>query len=162
MTNTSFKFSAKVQKIKSNIQGTFNSCVIVPDKVVFKLLDQAKKKSVPVQVKGTLNGKKILANIVKYHGAYQLYLNTQMRQNTGITVGDVVRVSLSYDSVRRELPIPKELKIVLSKNGQAYTVWQKLPPSHRKEFLSYLNSIKTKESLKRNVKKIIQILIRKT
>lgn len=56
MSNT---FRAKVQKIESNIKGTFNPCVVVPDKIVFNLLNEAKKKNPPIQVKIVLNGKNL-------------------------------------------------------------------------------------------------------
>lgn len=83
-----------------------------------------------------------------------------MRHATEVSVGDAVKVSLAFDPGKRILPIPKELRMALAKNKRAGIVWQKLPPSHQKEYLSYLNSLKSEEALERNVKKTIQMLLK--
>lgn len=149
------KFNAKIHKIG------INPVVDVPESVVRRLLRDADKKNAPVQVTGTINGKTTFKNtVIKYRGAYRLPLNTQMRDEADVSVGDVVSFIISFDPKPRILPVPKELKTTLKKNKKAKEKWEKLPPSHRKEFLAYLNSLKTKESLKRNVDKIVKILLK--
>lgn len=152
-------FSTKVLKIESNVKGTFNPCVVVPHEIVSSLLIAAEKKSPPIPVKISLNGKDFDANLVRYAGAYRLYLNTEMRQAAKVAVGDDVKISLQLDREKRTLPVPRELKTALAENKKANSVWQRLPPSHQKEYLAYLNSLKSKEALDRNVKKTIQMLL---
>jgi hypothetical protein len=138
-----------------------NPCVNVPEEIVVALLHEAQKKNAPVQVKGDLDGKaRFETNVVKYQGAYRLYLNTQMRQEAGVGVDDTVTVSLAYDPAVRMPPMPELLRAALSQNKRAGERWRLQPRARRKEILAYLNSLKTEASLKRNIKKTIEGLVK--
>ena len=84
-----------------------------------------------------------------------------MRKETGIEVGDTIRVALKYDPEPRMPPMPKEFKAALAKNKQAKNTWELQSRSRRKEVLSYLSGLKTKESLLRNVEKVMDQLMEK-
>ena len=129
----------------------------VPEEVVAALLTEAEKKNAPVQVKGTLDGNaEFESNVVKYQGLYRLYLNTQMRKEAGVDVGDTVTISLAYDPTARMPPMPELLRVALAQNSQAKDRWRLLPTSRRKEILTYLSSLKTEESLRRNIDRTIE------
>ena len=147
------RFPATVHKLG------INPCVDVPEPVVTQLLRAARRTSGPVPVRGTINKTPIVATVVKFQGDWQLYLNIEMRRASGVDVGDTVAVALRFDPVPRLLPIPAPLRQALGKNKRAKTTWDGLAPSHRREYLLYLNSLKTTESLERNVKKVIRLLI---
>ncbi len=132
-----------------------NPYVKVPNSVVRWLLSSAKKSSGPVPVQGTLNGKKFIQTVVHYSGVWRLYLNTPMRQSAGIDVGDMAHVVLSYDPKPRTVSMPRPFATALSRNKAAKAAFAKLSPSHQKEILRYLGSLKSKEALKRNIDKII-------
>ena len=51
--------------------------------------------------------------------------------------------------------------MVLKENSEAKKVFDKLPPSARKEMVRYLSSLKTEESVARNVNKAIGFLMGK-
>jgi hypothetical protein len=155
MPTTPLTFSAKVHKLG------INPCVDVPEKVVGALLRAAEKEKGPVQVKGALNNADFAATLVKYSGAWRLYLNTQMRKDADVGVGDTVCISLSYDPIPRMPPTPQELRKALSDNEQAKQVWRLQPSSRRREILAYLNSLKTQESLEHNVQKAVKMLLDK-
>lgn len=128
--------------------------------MVAALLAESGKKSAPVQVQVTLNGKgRFEANVVKYQGAYRLYLNTLMRREMGIAVGDMVQVEVAYDPAQRMPPMPDELRAAFSQNPHAKDKWRLQPSSRRKEVLAYLNSLKSPASRKRNVDKVIRSLV---
>ncbi|MBI4444702.1 MAG: YdeI/OmpD-associated family protein [Acidobacteria bacterium] len=91
---------------------------------------------------------------------HRIYINTHTRRIAGIDVGDRVRLSLQYDPAPRLLPVPDELSKVLASNKRARVAWESLSPSHRKEYLSYLNALKTRESVERNVKKVMENLLK--
>ena len=146
------RFSATVHKLG------INPCVDVPEPVVTRLLHAACRTSGPVPVKGTINQTPIVATVVKYQGAWRLYLNSEMRRVSGVDVGDTVTVTLSFDPRPRVLPIPKQLEQALGKHRKAKAIWDQLAPSHRREYLSYLNSLKTAATLERNVEKVIRSL----
>lgn len=145
-------FSAKVGRID------INPYVQVPDDILVKLQQAAKKEKGPVPVKGTLQGKPFLANVVRYRGMWRLYLNTEMRRAANVDVGDQVTVGLQFDSSPRTVPVPREFEFALSKSKSAKQAFEKLTPFRQKEILRYLNSLKQPETLERNIEKIIRHL----
>jgi hypothetical protein len=145
-------FTAKVGKIG------INPYVQVPDDILLKLQQAAKKEKGPIPVKGTLQGKPFLANVVRYRGVWRLYLNTPMRQAANVDVGDQVTVGLQFDNTPRTVPAPREFELALSKNKQAKETFEQLVPSRQKEILRYLNSLKQPETLERNIEKVIGFL----
>ena len=95
-------FSAKVRKID------INPYVQVPDEILQKLQQAAKKERGPIPVKGTLQDKPFLANVVKFRGMWRLYLNTPMRQAANVDVGDQVTVRVEFDDAPRTVAAPRE------------------------------------------------------
>jgi hypothetical protein len=93
--------------------------------------------------------------------APRLYLDSWMRETTGVAVGDRVRVTLRSDSGTREIPIPTVLRQALEGNERAKAAWELLAPSRRREILTYLNFLKTPVALERNVQKTIAVLAAK-
>ena len=148
-------FNAKVIKLG------INPCVDVPVAVVQNLLKDANKTSGPVQVKASVNRTPFEANVVKYGGAWRLYLNTQVRLDANVEVGDSVKVAVAYDPKPRMPETPNALKNILNKNKQAKDAWRLQPRLRRKEILLYLNSLKTQEALIRNTEKVIRLLLEK-
>jgi hypothetical protein len=148
-------FSSKIFKLG------INPCVNVPDKIVNELLQESGKPKGPIPVRGKLNGKEFVQTVVRYQGAWRLYLNTQMRLDAGIEVGDEARLELEFDPEPRVVPMHPELARALAKNREAKLAFEKLRPSHQKEILRYLNSLKSAESAARNVDKVIRQLLGK-
>jgi len=130
----------------------------VPVDILNILFKQAGKTKGPIPVRGTLNGKRFKQTLVKYQGAWRLYLNTQMRQDAGIDVGDDATVDLEFDPEPRIVPIHPKFARALLKNKEGKAAFEKLAPSRQREILRYLNSMKTEESLVRNIEKVVQYL----
>lgn len=145
-------FTAKILKIG------INPYVGLPEDILNRIFTQAGKSKGPIPVRGTLNGKKFKQTLVKYQGAWRLYLNTPMHQDAGIDVGDNATVELELDPEPRIVPMHPKFARALSKNKVAKATFEKLVPSRQKEILRYLNSMKTEESLVRNIEKVIQYL----
>ena len=135
-----------------------NPYVEVPVDVLDELFKKAGRTKGPIPVKGNLNGKSFLQTVVKYSSKWRLYLNGKMRTDAGIDVGDVANVKLEYDSKPRTIPMIPRLSAVLKKNKKVKTNFEKLSPYRQKEIVRYLASLKTEESLKRNVAKVISHL----
>jgi len=146
-------FSAKISKIG------INPHVGVLETVLGSLFTQAGKIKGPIPVRGTLNGKKFRQTLVKYQGAWRLYINGGMRQAAGVDVGDEAHVLLEFDPAPRIEQMHPKLVHALARNKAAKTAFENLVPSRRKEILRYLNTMKTESSLERNVEKIIQYLL---
>jgi len=138
-------FTAEVYK-----QG-INPCVDVPEDVsrAFEL-----RGYVPVQ--GTLNEQPIRATLVPTGGGrHRLFLNTDMRQRAGVGVEDRVEIALEFDPEPRSVPMPPEFEQALEQSPAARAAFERLPPSHQKEILSYLNWVKRPETLRKNIRKAI-------
>jgi bacteriocin resistance YdeI/OmpD-like protein/uncharacterized protein DUF1905 len=146
-------FTGKILKIG------INPYVGLPEEVLNTLFKQAEKSKGPIPVRGILNGKRFKQTLVKYQGAWRLYLNTPMRQDAGIDVGDDAKVEIEFDPEPRIVLTHPKFAQALSKNKEAKASFEQLAPSRQKEILRYLNSMKTEESLVRNIEKVIQHLL---
>ena len=149
---TGKSFSAKISKIG------MNPYVGIPEEVLNSIFEQAGKARGPIPVRGTVNRKPFTQTLVKYRGAWRLYINGIMRESAGIDVGDQAHIQLEFDPTPRMEPIHPKLVYALGKNKSAKAAFERLNPSRRKEILRYLNSMKTKESLKRNIDKVLRHL----
>jgi Bacteriocin-protection, YdeI or OmpD-Associated/Domain of unknown function (DUF1905) len=144
------KFSAVIRKLG------INPFVEVPERIVQKLLRDAKQDTGPLPVRGRIHRMPFVTTVVKYAGAWRLYLNTQMRRDAGVDVKDTINVELTYDPKPRIVPMPEKFALALKKNKRAKAAFEKLPASHQKAILSYMNWLKTEEALERAIDKVIQ------
>ena len=136
-----------------------NPYVLLPVSVLKHLFEQAGKYKGAIAVKGKLNGKSFIQNLVKYSGKWRLYLNGPMRQAAGIDVGDMANVEIDFDPRPREVPMHPKLKKGLQQNSRAKAAFNKLSPSRQKEIMKYINSLKSEESVDKNVARAIAHLI---
>jgi hypothetical protein len=145
-------FSAKIQIIG------VNPYVLLPKKVLEGIFKQAGKNKGAIQVKGTLNKKPFLQNLVKYSGKWRLYLNGPMRIAAGIDVGDTAHVKIEFDPKPRIIPVHPKLEAALKKNKKAKEVFDQLSPSRQKEIVRYISFLKSEGSVDKNIKRAIHFL----
>jgi hypothetical protein len=156
----------KLAPIKTNMKQHFtavifkvgiNPCVDIPQKV-----SRAFNKRGYVPVKGMINGKRLIANLVPIgNNRHRLFINGDMRNRAKVDVHDRIELILEVDSRPRIEPMTKGLSLVLSRNKSAMSNWEMLAPSRRKEILRYLNFAKRPETLQRNIHKVIALLTKK-
>ena len=146
-------FSAIILKIG------INPYVGVPEDVLSTLFKQADKTKGPIQVRDTVNGKIFQQTLVRYQGAWRLYVNGEMRRAAQIDVGDEAHIKIEYDPVPRIESAHPRFVTALSKSKTAKAAFERLRPSCQKEILRYLNSMKKESSLERNIEKVIQHLL---
>jgi Uncharacterized protein conserved in bacteria len=135
-----------------------NPYVLLPNTVLQSLFKQAGKDRGAIPVRGTLNGNAFAQTLVKYSGKWRLYLNTPMRKAAGIDVGDIANVKIEYDPEPRIVPMHPKLQQAFSKNKTAKSAFEALTPSRQKEILRYIGFLKSEESVKANVEKVINNL----
>ena len=151
------RFTTKIVTVQGSLPETINPCVMVPAKIVAALkAESGKNQSIPVRA--SLQGRPFKANLVRYRGAWRLYLNGVIRKAAGVDVGDRAKVTLAYDAVPRKTPMPPAFAKALAANRKAKAAFTALAPSRRKEILRYLGSLKREESLKRNVERAVRHL----
>jgi len=145
-------FSAKIQIIG------VNPYVLLPEKVLKDLFKQAGKDKGALQVKGTLNNKPYIQNLVKYSDKWRLYLNGPMRKAAGIDVGDMAKVEIEFDPKPRTIPMHPKLKAAFTKNKTVKATFDKLPPSRQKEIIRYISNLKSEEAIDKNIKRALGFL----
>jgi hypothetical protein len=143
-----FRFEAKIYKVG------INPCVKVPSTIT--------KKMSPVKgyirVKGTINRHSFFQTLmpVKNEG-YRLYVNRPMLKGGKTKTGKKASFTIEQDLTSRvwKVPMNKAFGRKLKENN-ALPAFKKLTPSRQKEILRYLNSLKSKESLQRNIGLVIR------
>ncbi len=135
-----------------------NPCVIPPDDVIGHILNQAKKRSGPIPVRGTINGAQYLQTLVKFAGHWRLYINGPMLKAAKLKNNDVASITIEYDpSDRTVLPHPEFVK-VLARDPRAIAAFNALAPSRQKEINRYLNGLKQESTRTKNIAKVIDHL----
>lgn len=150
-----FSFKSKVEIIG------VNPYVLLPPKVLDAVFKQAGKDKGPIPVRGNIDGHRFIQTLVRYAGHWRLYLNGMMRKAAGKDVGDTVKIEIEFDPEERTIPIHPRLAAALKGNKEASTVFERLPPSRRKEIVRYIGHLKNEESVERNVVRAIQFLLGK-
>ena len=135
-----------------------NPFVFVPDKILKQIFIQSGKETGYIPIKGTINNKAYTQTLVKYKGAWRLYINTTMLAKSPERIGERVELTIEFDSSNRTIqPHPKLVK-ALKENAAAKKVFDSLPPSRKKEIVRYIANLKTPESIDRNIKRAIDFL----
>jgi hypothetical protein len=132
-----------------------NPYVSVPGPTLKRLFLAAGRDKSPIPVKVTIEGINYCQTLVRYQGDWRLYLNTPMRKAACKNVGDRLKLSVQFDPSPREERLPTEFKQALKKDATARLAFEQLSPSRQKEIVRYLNTLKTKLALERNVATVL-------
>ena len=138
-----------------------NPFVFIPEPILEELFRQAGKNKGPIPIKCTVAGKLYLQTLVKFSGAWRLYINTSMLKNSPSRIGECIEIFVVYDPVKREIPPHPKFVKALDANKEAKTVFDALRPSLQHEIVRYLSRLKTAESLDRNIERAINFLLGK-
>jgi len=144
------KFTSEIYRLG------INPVIDPPDDVLQLVFAQAGKAKGPIPVRGTVNGADFIQTLIKYQGAWRLYINGQMLKDSGSKVGDTARIEIEFDPRPRDVSMPSHLKAALGRDKKAKKAFGALSPSRQKEIFRYVNSLRTEESIARNVDKIIR------
>ena len=148
-----YKFKAKIEIIG------INPFVFLPERVLQKVFKQAGKDKGKIPVVMKIDGHEFQQTLIKWSGAWRLYLNTPMRKAANKDVGDIANFEIAYDPRERVFPMHPKLEKALRENKEAKKIFDGLRPSLQLEINRYLGSLKTESSVDRNVTKAIQFLL---
>jgi hypothetical protein len=147
------KFKAEIQIIG------INPYVFVPEEVLTDIFRQANKDKGAIPIKGTINGSPYKQTLVRFKGNWRLYINMKMLKNSPNRIGETVELFVEFDPVKRIIePHPTFVK-ALKENKIAETIFDSLRPSLKLEIVRYISSLKTEESVDKNVSKAINFLL---
>jgi Bacteriocin-protection, YdeI or OmpD-Associated/Domain of unknown function (DUF1905) len=147
------------QEFKANINIIgINPFVLVPHKILKEIFTQAGRDKGPIPIKGNINGNEYRQTLVRYNNEWRLYINTAMLKNSPKRIGELVEITVSFDTDSREIEMPVEFAKALKGNKEAHLVFEQLTASRKKEIVRYLANLKTKEKLEMNIIKAISFL----
>ncbi len=138
-----------------------NPFVPVPEDVLDALTSAAGKNKGAIPIKGNINGIEFQQTLVKYQGAWRLYVNTTMLKNSPKRIGEMVQLAVLFDPGDRSIPPHPKLIQALEQNKQAKEKFDTLAPTLQKEIVRYISFLKTETSIDRNVAKAIDFLMGK-
>src|ERR1041385_6727262 len=96
-----------MEKFKTKIQILgVNPYVSVPKIILQKIFKAAGKEKGHIPICGTVNDKPFRQTLVKYSGAWRLYINTTMLKNSPERIGELVDITVKYDPESREIKPP--------------------------------------------------------
>ena len=147
------EFTAKLEIIG------INPFVFVPENVLSAVMAQAGKDKEPIPIRGTINGVAFQQTLVRYSGAWRLYVNTEMLKDSPKRIGEKVRLTIAFDPADRSISPHPKLVEALAQNAQAKERFDALPPYQQKEIVRYISFLKTEASVERNVAKAIDFLL---
>lgn len=75
-----------------------NPFVFVPDDILADIFRQAKRDKSPIPVKGTVNQLPYTQTLVKFKGAWRLYINMTMLKNSPRRIGEELSMSIAFNS----------------------------------------------------------------
>jgi hypothetical protein len=126
--------------------------------VLLAIFKKAERSKGPIPVRGKLNGAEFIQTLVKYQGSRRLYINGQMLKASSLAVGDTANIEIEFDPRSREVAMPKELAAALRNDTKAKAAFDELSPSRQKEISKYIGSLKTPESVAKNIERVIRHL----
>lgn len=147
-----YTFSATIQLLG------INPFVLVPDELLNAIFKQAQKDKGSIPIKGTINGQAYKQTLVKYAGAWRLYINTKMLKNSPKRIGETILVMVAFDAEERIIEPHPDFVLALNKNANAKAVFEGLTPSLQKEIIRYLSFLKQEKSIADNIEKAIGFL----
>jgi hypothetical protein len=139
-----------------------NPFVHLPEKVLAFIFKQSGKEKGPIRVRGTINGDPYRQTLLRYKGAWRLYVNGIMLKNSPKRIGEKIVVEVEFDPEDKKIEPHPKLAAALHKNKKAAAAWVRLTPSRRWEIVRYIGSLKTDESIDRNIARAISHLAGET
>ena len=123
----------------------------VPDEVV-AALGAGKRPPVVVRV----GGHTYRSTIAPMGGAFWIPLAAEHREAAGLAAGDEVDVVVEHDATPREVALPDDLAAAFDDDVRAF--FDGLAPSHRKEWVRWVEEAKKPETRAARVGKTVESL----
>ena len=125
----------------------------VPTEVV-EALGAGRRPAVTV----TLGGHTYRSTVAVFDGAFVLPLAAENREAAGVSAGETVRVGIELDTASRLVEPPPDLAAALAADGAARTTFEALAPSHRKEWVRWIEEAKKPETRTRRLARTVEAL----
>ncbi len=112
-----------------------------------------------VSVTGTIAGLEFKSSVFPMgDGTHFMMVNKGMQQGTGLKAGGTAHFALQRDTSPRTVDVPGDLSEALAGNPEAETGFERLPYSHKKEYVDWIESAKRPETRARRIEKALEML----
>lgn len=142
------KFRAEVE-----LGGKTATGIAVPDDVV-AALDAGKRPPVLV----TVGGHCYRTTVASMGGRFLVPLSAENRTAAGVAAGDEVEVEITHDTAPRHVSVPGDLAQALAEDPRAADFFDGLAPTHRKEWVRWIEDAKKAETRASRLAKTIAAL----
>lgn len=105
------------------------------------------------EVRGTLSGYAFRGTASRGEGVLRVPIARDLREKAGLCCGDTVEVALELDADPRPVHVPDELRAVFRDDPEVAALYDKLPPSHRRAWATYVAEAKKPETRMRRARK---------
>jgi len=142
-----FHFTAKIYKTG------INWAVDVPEEISKQMLPEKGY----IRIKGQINGFDFIQTLVPVkNGPYRLFVNLIMMKGAKTALGEIVSFNIepNLTKIEKMYDMPEMLEEAL-KEHQVLENFNQLSPSRIKDILKYLSYVKTEETMKKNIDKVI-------
>ncbi|SFO37272.1 protein of unknown function [Geodermatophilus obscurus] len=104
-----------------------------------------------------LDGHAYRSTVAVMGGRYLVSVSAAVRQATGLTAGDPVRVTLTLADTPREVDVPADLAAALAADEQAGAFFATLSNSLQRYHVDTVNGAKTAETRQRRIGKAVAL-----
>ncbi|MEO6996653.1 MAG: YdeI/OmpD-associated family protein [Terracoccus sp.] len=126
------KFRAEVE-----LGGKTATGIVLPDEVV-TAMGAGRRPAVLV----TVGGHSYRTTVASMGGRFLVPLSADNRGAAGVAAGDTVEVEITLDTAPREVTVPADLAQALAEDPTAGAFFDGLAPSHRKEWVRWVEEAK--------------------
>ncbi|MDP9235515.1 MAG: YdeI/OmpD-associated family protein [Actinomycetota bacterium] len=128
--------------------------VVLPDKVLEALGGGSR-----FRVTGTLAGVSFASSTMGLGGGRVcMGVHKATRQAAGVEIGDRVKVEVERDDRPREVSVPDDLATALAGDRAAKAAFEKLPFTHRREYVESITGAKRQETRARRIEETLDRL----
>jgi Bacteriocin-protection, YdeI or OmpD-Associated/Domain of unknown function (DUF1905) len=135
-----------------------NPFVSAPEPILEAIFEAVGKRTGPIPICGTLAGAPYRQSLVRYRGAWRLYVNTTMLKDSPRRVGERLTLTVAHDPIGRAPPASPAFERALAEHPAAKATFDALAPSRQREIVRYIASLKSPASIARNVARAIAFL----
>ena len=125
----------------------------VPDHVVERL-GAGRRPAVRV----TVGGHTYRTTVARMGGRYMVPLSAENRTAAGLAAGDETDVVIEVDDAPREVDVPADLAAALAGADDARAFFDGLAPSHRKEWVRWVQEAKRADTRSARVARMVEAL----
>ncbi len=113
-----------------------------------------------MRVRGTINGIAYRSTIFPLrNGTHLMMVSKEIQADADAKPGDTVKVVMQPDTAPRVVKVPPDLKKAFAKNKAAKAAFEKMPYSHKKEYVEAIREAKKPETRARRIAGALKMMV---